>query len=228
MGGLAGGIGPPLAGALGGGATGAIGSGAILGAAFGGIGAAAAGKNVLAGMLGGAVSGALLAAAIYGGCKAFEGSSSPALAGDADTTVRIGSRPLDGSPFGEHKFIQFEDERIFEMGPEGGHLGGKIHLYDSAGEFSNKGGTDITAGTAEALRNPDSVHWTETRINMSRFTEALTAYKAEYIGVRTYNPLSHNSNFFVNSVISAAGGNPTIPGAVAPACVPFCPFGAWR
>jgi RHS repeat-associated protein len=101
FGGFAGGVGGPLAQSLGGGLQGAVGSGALLGAAFGGIGAAAAGKNIAAGMLGGAFSGALLAAAIYGGCKAFESIRSQALGnGGYETQDAAASLDFHGAPFG--------------------------------------------------------------------------------------------------------------------------------
>lgn len=106
-------------------------------------------------------------------------------------------------------------------------MGGRIRLYDSSGELTG-GDTSLTQATTTA--SPDSFKWGPVQIvNRAQLIAAIQAYKAQYVDVGAlYRWYSYNSNFFVNSVISASGGNPVIPGALAPECVPVCPFGALR
>ncbi len=179
FGGFAGGVGGPLAQSLGGGLQGAVGSGAILGAAYEGIGAAAAGKNILAGMLAGAVSGALLAAAIYGGSKAWDAFNSPALDETGGGTQGGGglqarsprnlSREADGVTI---KFLQGADNPVdydlaerFEMAvsltkgdvPELQSLTisattkpGSLHEFGFAMDISRVNGTQMVLGYPES------------------------------------------------------------------------------
>ena len=48
---------------------------------------------------------------------------------------------------------------------------------------------------------------------------AIEGYKQLFQG-EPYRWYSFNSNYFVNSVVSAAGGNPAMPGVFAPAFAP--------
>jgi hypothetical protein len=93
---------------------------------------------------------------------------------------------------------------------------------DTPFKFPRKGGHHpIKLGT---------ISWSETSVNMAQLQANVTSYISRTQG-QTYNPLSQNSNYFVNSVVSGAGGNPLIPGVFAPAFggvngpVPYVPYG---
>ncbi len=214
LGALGGGLGVPLSGALGGGLTGAIGSGAIMGAGLGALGSAVTGGNILDGALAGGLSGAIIAAGVYGGYKAWQWLDDP--------VVRVGARPItsDGTGEGletgaEHKFIEVRrpgPSRYIEMGPQNG----KIYVYDSTRL------NELTPTTQHFLtQDPQAIKWGPSQnLSGSRFEAALSTYKAGFEGL-PYEPYAFNSNHFVNSVISNAGGNPVVPGAFAPTCTPL-------
>jgi hypothetical protein len=79
----------------------------------------------------------------------------------------------------------------------------------------------IRGATKETIRylteKPGAINWSRTDISMSQFNAALKTYIADF-GTRYYGAGTLNSNYFVNSVISRAGGNPTVTGSWNPQC----------
>jgi len=206
FGGIGGAVGPPLAGALGGGWQGAVGSGTILGGAFGGISAGIFGGDVLQGIAFGAVTGAVVSAAAY---AAYEPEASVVAETDdtGDTTVRVGAR--ETMNIASHKVIDAGDV-VYEMGPD---RSGNIAVYRG-----RIGGEGLLPDTASALQT-DAVIWGPTiRVSGAALKQSIAAYESANSGV-PYRWYHHNSNYFVNTVVSAAGGNPHVPGVFAP------PFG---
>src|SRR3989442_3938686 len=124
-----------------------------------------------------------------------------------DATVRVGAR--ETMNIASHKVIDAGDV-VYEMGPDRsgnfgvyrGRIGGKVLLPDSA----------------SALQT-DAVIWGPTiRVSGAALKQSIAAYESANSGV-PYRWYHHNSNYFVNTVVSAAGGNPHVPGVFAP------PFG---
>jgi hypothetical protein len=93
------------------------------------------------------------------------------------------------------------------MGP---NVQGNIAVYRSSGGIDG-----LTSNTISAFNN-DRVVWGDwATVPKSALTTAQTAY-SNWIGP-PYSAIDHNSNFYVNSVLSHAGANPHIPGVFAPA-----------
>jgi hypothetical protein len=148
-----------------------------------------------------------------------------------DPTVEIGSRSADSGtggeyPAGEHKFIRFPGKgpyggRIVEMAPDENR---NIAIYDTDGPNDPANGRirDATAGTKwRLIERPDSIKWAQTDISQSKFDAALQTYIANH-ATQPYGVFRQNSNYFVDYVISNAGGNSKVPGAWNPQCVPWC------
>ena len=197
-------IGSAFGGWAGGGAFGEAVFGCMFaGAAGGATDAALSGGNVVQSALwGGAIGTAMgiLQGGLFATPAYADEDNSKVLDLADDPKVKIGERPLE-SLWGRlleigHKFIMFEDGRIVEMGP----LNGTIHVYDSLNL------DEITAGTTRYLTQlPGNIKWTTADISSSMFEKALSVYKSTWVGT-PYNALNHNSNYFVNSVITASGG----------------------
>jgi hypothetical protein len=98
----------------------------------------------------------------------------------------------------------------------GGNFGYNIGMGALFGGLAGPSGHHYLGHSAEFPK------WTETMVSSSQLKTALQTYVSEFVG-KPYNPFTPNSNYFVNYVISNSGGNPNIPGAFAPQCVPQCP-----
>ena len=115
---------------------------------------------------------------------------------------RVGARPLEGAPgnFGvRHRFFAGADGRIVELGVEGG----SIRIYDSTLEDGR-----LTRGTLHYLKNePNKILWSDTTLySNSLLDAAIVSYRSRWEGT-PYRFYSHNSNYFVNTVVYGAGGN---------------------
>jgi hypothetical protein len=136
-----------------------------------------------------------------------------------DTKIRILARYVVGGV--EHLIIELPDGTRIEMGPEGG----LIKVFES----SDLQGRGLLPGTEAALK-AGTFRSSETSVNIAQLLENIAAYKIQTQG-RTYNPFFQNSNYFVNTSVSGAGGNPIVPGVFAPAFggvtgpVPYVPYG---
>jgi RHS repeat-associated protein len=206
FGAIGGALGPELSGAMGGGWQGAAGSGAILGGAYGGISAAIYGGDVFQGIALGAVTGAVVSAVVY---AAYEPEASIVAQTEdtGGTTVRVGARKT--MEVASHKIIDAGDA-VYEVGADSA---GNIKVY--RGPITGEG---LLSETGRALRT-DAVVWGPAiRVSGAALLQSIAAYESANANV-PYRWYYHNSNYFVNTVVSAAGGNPYVPGVFAP------PFG---
>jgi RHS repeat-associated protein len=192
-------------------------SAALTGAALGAVSAAISGSNPGLGAAYGAATAAVLAAVVHGGYRLVEWFSSSGIAdaqASGDSLIEVGARSLasgDGnSPVGNHKVLRYQvgdDVYYAEMAPEAGRI--KVH------EGSLR---QMTEATQRAVDHK-AITWHRTTVNLDVLTRAIEGYKQLFQG-EPYRWYSFNSNYFVNSVVSAAGGNPTLPGVFAPAFAP--------
>jgi hypothetical protein len=170
------------------------------------------------------------AAAPAAAVSAASGTARPAATNAA--VVTVGARPLDSVPGVEHAFIFFPGQaanrlerhlggRVLEMAPRYGNLGDPIAVFDSSGLIA---GTvrGLTLGTRDALVLRTARFGAEQALDPERIAMAVSVYLAFY-GGHAYNPLRRNSNYFVDLVMRGVGGNPVVPGAFAPICMPQCP-----
>jgi hypothetical protein len=173
------------------------------GAVAGGLSTAFTGGNFLTNFFSGGLTSVTIAAGVYVGYQLYDWATTSGIAqADVPTNepIRVGAREI--APGLWHKLIERFGFEIIEMGPQGGD----IHVY--------RGG-ELTANTARALANNEVV-WVETRVNSGVFDGLLGAYERTVATGTAYNPLHQNSNYFVNHIVSGAGGNPYVPGVFAP------------
>ncbi|OGX47862.1 MAG: hypothetical protein A2216_01175 [Omnitrophica WOR_2 bacterium RIFOXYA2_FULL_45_12] len=187
---------------------GELGASAFAGAIGGGVGAELSGSSFGQG----AGMGAAYGSAGFFGSKAVnsldprvrqtqrhqrESSARHALSLKKNDMIKIpvGSRSAVG-PAG-HKFLS-----DWEMGPG---PGGKI--YTSTKDLSK---WDTQLSTQKAITS-GNVRFTTTEVSASGLVEAIAWYEQNWVG-QNYSPVSFNSNYAVNTVIYAAGGN--IPGGI--------------
>ncbi|MBI3108220.1 MAG: hypothetical protein HYY95_22040, partial [Candidatus Rokubacteria bacterium] len=195
----------------------AMASGALAGAATGAMSAAISGSDPGLGAAYGAATAAVLAAAVHGGYKLADWLRSSGIAeaqAHGDTGIEVGARPLasgeGNSPVGSHKVLRYrtgDDLRYAEMAPEAGN----IKVYE--GPLS-----EMTGSTQGAVKS-GSITWQRTTVNMDILMRAIEGYRQLFEG-QPYRWYSFNSNYFVNSIVSAAGGEPATPGVFAPAFAP--------
>jgi len=187
---------------------GELGASAFAGAIGGGVGAELSGSSFGQG----AGMGAAYGSAGFFGSKAVnsldprvrqtqrhqrESSARHALSLKKNDMIKIpvGSRSAVG-PAG-HKFLS-----DWEMGPG---PGGKI--YTSTKDLSK---WDTQLSTQKAITS-GNVRFTTTEVSASGLVEAIAWYEQNWVG-QNYSPVSFNSNYAVNTVIYAAGGN--VPGGI--------------
>jgi len=120
--------------------------------------------------------------------------------------IRVGSRPLGGimGQLGaRHRFIQIQGlpypESIWEMGPDQQGL--------IATTRSPIGPVGSMRNTLDALtKSPHRILWSQPlTVSASGLAKAMAQYGRQWVG-RPYNFRDHNSNYAVNTVIYAAGG----------------------
>jgi len=203
--------------------VGAVVGGTLGGGAGGAMSAAIHGGNVGTSALYGAVYGAISAAVAYGGYQAYQawragGTAGPSYAdagacdvcgSDERAMVRPFARRLSRMPIFDHKgYVAITSDGVtyYEMGP----VDGRITILESHGDYGN-----LSQATIDAFRNDGIVWGGWSTVNRSALTTAQSLYNGRWVG-HTYNPLYHNSNYYVNSVLGRAGANPVVPFTIAP------------
>lgn len=190
------GFGAGFGGALGGGAN--LGDAAAVGLMSGGIGAVA----------GGIIEGSYLAGwqdTLHGRSRkqvyesAMRRLRSRSLTKNDFTTITVGSRPVGRTPANNldlrHRFIRGGPGGGFEMGP------------DDATRFIEINGENSFPQTEHYLNNQaELVMQTSVNVSESGLLVAERLYTAAWTDV-TYNPVHHNSNYAVNTVVYGSGGN---------------------
>jgi RHS repeat-associated protein len=207
-----------VGGGVGGGLGGYIGgyTGLFVGAAAGGATAAA----IAGGDPGLGAGYAALGAALHLGYLHSASSGIQSSTAEPDTKIKILARKVVAGV--EHLIIELPGGTRFEMGPEGGI----VKVFES----SDPKGSGLLPRTQTALEARTFIS-SETSVNMAQLMKNIANYRSVYEGRAAYNPVSRNSNYFVNSVVSGAGGNPVVPGAFTPAFggvtgpVPYIPYG---
>jgi RHS repeat-associated protein len=107
--------------------------------------------------------------------------------------IETGGRPVGGTP-ASHRFISG-----WEMGPDGK----PITTTNTAKDIANW----KTYQHTQSAFNNGTAKTTFTDISFSGLVDAIELYNSYWAGSENYNALSYNSNYAVNTVIYAAGGN---------------------
>jgi hypothetical protein len=96
----------------------------------------------------------------------------------------------------------------FEMGPDG-----KWNISISQ---SMNGHDGLLTDTAAAFETNSVRYGQWSPVSRAALVTQQSLYHSRWVG-EPYYPTYRNSNYYVNSVVGGAGGNPRVPGVWAPA-----------